>query len=102
LINSQNVVTVFVPTNQALSLIPNWDQIAADDAAMNSFVRSHIVTGGLTAEDIFAESQLTTINDERLVIDPAAETINDAHIVTANQQATNGYFHTIDRALVVP
>ena len=41
LINSDDLVTVFVPTNTALADVQNWDAIVADEAAFDSFVRSH-------------------------------------------------------------
>ena len=60
LINSDDLVTAFVPTNTALDDVPDWEQIVADEAAFDSLVRSHLITGALTAEQIFAGTAAPT------------------------------------------
>ena len=105
LINGDNVITVFVPTNSAIDQIPNWDAIVADPAALDDFVRSHAVAGALTVDQLFAgttPTQLTTLSGEMLTVDPVQRTINGAHIVTPDTPATNGVVQTIDRPLIVP
>jgi uncharacterized surface protein with fasciclin (FAS1) repeats len=42
------------------------------------------------------------MSNETLVIDRLAGTINGAMFVTVDAQATNGYVHTVDDALIVP
>ena len=105
LINGDDVVTVFVPTNQAIALVPNWDEIVADDEAFDSFVRSHLITGAVTADQLFTGTeprQVATLSGEMVTIDPVAQTINGASIVTADTPATNGLVHTIDQLFIVP
>ncbi len=105
LINGDDVVTVFVPTNTAIALVPNWDAIVADPGALDEFVRSHTVTGAVTAEELFAgdvPSQLQTLSGQTVFVDPAAQTINGASIVTADTPGTNGIVHTIDQLFVIP
>jgi uncharacterized surface protein with fasciclin (FAS1) repeats len=105
LINGDAVVTVFVPTNSAIALVPTWDEIVADPAAFDEFVRTHIVSGALTAEQLFAgdvPSELRTLSGQTVFVDPAAETINGASIVTADDAATNGIVHTIDQPFLIP
>jgi uncharacterized surface protein with fasciclin (FAS1) repeats len=105
LINGDNVITVFAPTNAAIAQVPNWDAIVADPAALDSFVRSHAVAGALTFDQLFAgttPTELTTLNGEKLIVDPVQRTINGAHIVTPDTPATNGVVQTIDRLLIVP
>ena len=82
LINGDNVITVFAPTNSAIAQVPNWDAIVADPAALDSFVRSHAVAGALTVDQLFAgttPTELTTLNGETLMVDPVQRTINGAH-----------------------
>ena len=64
LVDGSNVVTVFTPTNAATAQIANWDDIVADDAAFDSFVRSHLISGAVTAEQLFTGTEpyeLTTL-----------------------------------------
>jgi len=94
-------ITVLLPTNTAISAIPNWADIAADDVAFSDFLRGHIVSGRLTSVQILGEFELTTISGETLVIDRLAGTINGARFVSIDAAATNGYVHTIDGPLVI-
>ena len=102
LLNGTDPITLFLPTNGALSALPEWAAIAADDARFEQFLLGHAVQGTLDSTQVFASSQLTTMSDETLVIDSVAGTINGGHLVKADTQATNGYLHTVDDALVVP
>jgi uncharacterized surface protein with fasciclin (FAS1) repeats len=105
LINGDQVITVFVPTNSAIDQVPNWDAIVADPVALDRFVRSHAVPGALTVEQLFTGTtprQLTTLSGEMLTVDPVQQTINGARIVTPDTPSTNGVVQTIDRPLIVP
>jgi uncharacterized surface protein with fasciclin (FAS1) repeats len=104
-INSDDVVTVFAPTDAAIAQVPNWDAIAADPDALENFFRSHAVAGIVTVSDLFDTTPppiVTTLSGQILTIDQVARTINGALIVTADTPATNGVVQTIDRLLVVP
>jgi uncharacterized surface protein with fasciclin (FAS1) repeats len=105
LINGNDLITVFAPTNSAVAQMPSWDAIVADPAALDNFVKSHAVPGALTIEQLFAGTtprQLTTLSGEMLIVDPLQQTVNGARIVTPDTPATNGVVQTIDRLLVVP
>jgi uncharacterized surface protein with fasciclin (FAS1) repeats len=105
LINGENVVTVFVPTDDAVRQDQNWDAIVADPIALESFVRSHIVPGAVTREQLFTGTEpyeLTMLGGQKVIVDPVAKTINGASIVTPDTPATNGIVHTIDQLFSVP
>ena len=96
---------MFAPTNAAIAQVANWDEIVADDDAFDSFVRSHLISGALTAADLFTGTEpyeLPTLSGETIEVDPVNQTINGATIVTADTQGTNGIVQTIDALLVVP
>jgi uncharacterized surface protein with fasciclin (FAS1) repeats len=95
-------ITLFLPTNAALSALPEWTDIAADDARFEAFLRGHAVAGSLNSDQVLAHVELTTLSNETLVIDGPARTINGAMFVTADAHATNGFLHTVDDALTVP
>ena len=56
-------MTVFVPTNAAIAQVANWDDIVADDAAFDSFVRSHLISGAVTAEQLFTGTEPYELTD---------------------------------------
>jgi uncharacterized surface protein with fasciclin (FAS1) repeats len=101
-VTGTNPITLFLPTNTALTALPEWTAIAADDERFEAFLLSHAVAGSLNSTQVLAQFELTTLSNERLVIDRLAGTINGAMFVTVDAQATNGYVHTVDDALIVP
>jgi len=102
LLSGNDPLTLLLPTDTALADIPRWAEIAADDATFAEFLRGHIVAGELTGEQVIGAFELTTLSDEKLLIDRLAGTINGARFVTVDDAATNGYLHTVDGALVIP
>ena len=101
LLNTEGI-TVLAPTNAAIDALPMWDDIVADDVALQQFVLAHVVPGQLDEQEIFAASQVSALSGDVLLIDPATQTINGAHLVVVDQLGTNGIAHTVDAVLVVP
>ena len=95
-------ITVLAPTNAAIEALPIWDDIVADDVALQQFVLAHVLPGQLDEQEIFAATQVTALSGDVLLIDPATQTINGAHLVVVDQLGTNGIAHTVDAVLVVP
>jgi uncharacterized surface protein with fasciclin (FAS1) repeats len=95
-------VTALVPTNAAIEALTSWPDIAADETALRRFVLGHVLPGSLDSEAIFAQTELTTLANDVLQVDPDTQTINGAHLVVVNQLGTNGMVHTVDAFLVAP
>jgi hypothetical protein len=95
-------ITVLAPTNAAIDALPTWGDIVDDDVALRQFVLAHVIPGQLDEQEIFAASQVTALSGDVLLIDPATQTINGAHLVVVDQLGTNGIAHTVDAVLVVP
>jgi hypothetical protein len=100
-LNTQGI-TALVPTNMAIQAVPNWDDIAADETALQHFVLAHVLPGQLDEEAIFAATQVTALSGDVLLIDADTQTINGAHLVVIGQPGTNGIAHTVDAVLVAP
>jgi hypothetical protein len=88
--------TVFAPTNEAMAQIDN--AILNDDDALKKFVANHIA---LTAYSSIRadESQKIKMLSDKYLIFKGSTLIDDASIVTADQYASNGVFHIINKAL---
>ena len=95
-------ITVLAPTNAAIEALPMWDDIVADDVALRQFVLAHVLPGQLDEQELFAATQVTALSGDVLLIDPATQTINGAHLVVVDQLGTNGIAHTVDAVVVVP
>jgi uncharacterized surface protein with fasciclin (FAS1) repeats len=92
---SSKTFTVWAPDNAALAnLAP---EIINDSAKLNQFIANHIALSAFsngTAADTVVVKMLDDKN-----LDFTQGFISDAHIVTANQYASNGLYHIIDKAL---
>ena len=95
-------ITVLAPTNEAIDGLPTWNDISDDDEALRHFVLAHVLAGQLDEEEIFAVEQVSALSGDVLLVEPATQTINGAHLVVIDQLGTNGIAHTVDAVLVVP
>jgi uncharacterized surface protein with fasciclin (FAS1) repeats len=98
--------TVFAPTNAAFAALPagtvdnlllpeNRDQLTA-------ILTYHVVPGNVTSDQL-AGQRLTvaTVNGETVHIDGTdGVTVNDANVITADIEASNGVIHVIDSVLL--
>ena len=95
-------ITLLAPTNEAIAALPTWNDILADETALQHFVLAHVVPGQLDEGEIFAMAQVTALSGDVLTVDPVTQTINGAHLVVLDQLGTNGMAHSVDAVLVVP
>ena len=95
-------ITVLAPTNEAIDALPTWNDISEDEDALQHFVLAHVLPGQFDEEELFAVDQVSALSGDVLLVDPATQTINGAHLVVIDQLGTNGIAHTVDAVLVVP
>jgi uncharacterized surface protein with fasciclin (FAS1) repeats len=100
-------VTALVPTNAAIAALPDGAAILVDPVAFEAFLRSHIVAGSLTTDEIFALPQLTTLGGDTIVVDPMARMLTGpsatpAGVQIADLDGVNGYVDTLTAALAAP
>ncbi|MGE0403671.1 MAG: fasciclin domain-containing protein, partial [Kofleriaceae bacterium] len=62
----------------------------------------HVVSGSVKAADAAKLTSAKTVNGQKITIKAknGAVTINDAKVVTADVQASNGVIHVIDTVLL--
>jgi uncharacterized surface protein with fasciclin (FAS1) repeats len=114
-LSSDGPFTVFAPTNAAFaqllaSLNLTAEQLLANEALLTQVLLYHVLPGKVMAGDIpglldssgklFAE----TAGGSRAVItvDGSRVFINDAQVVTANLEASNGVIHVINKVILPP
>ena len=97
--------TVFAPTDAAFAAIQkdvdnllkpeNKDKLA-------SILTYHVVSGKHLAADLKDGAELTTVQGEKLKVSvkDGKVLIGDAHVVTADVDASNGVVHLIDKVLL--
>ena len=97
--------TVFAPTNEAFSKIPEetLNGLLADPEALASVLTYHVVPGKVMAADVVTLTEATTLNGEVVKIDTTQGVmINDAKVVATDIEAGNGVIHVIDTVLLPP
>ena len=93
-------ITVLAPSDQAMRDVPNIDAILVDPSLSSQLVQAHLVNGSLDADAIFAQP---SINGHP--VDAASRTIAGDFgpvSISASDQASNGWVHTITRVLSAP
>lgn len=99
--------TVFAPTDAAFEALPegtvasllepeNRDQLIA-------ILTYHVVPGKVAAADVATLSTANTVNGAAVSIDATdGVMINDANVVQADIECSNGMIHVVDKVLLPP
>lgn len=105
-LKSPGPFTVFAPTDDAFAALPagtvekllkseNKDQLVAT-------LTYHVVPGEVISSDIAGQKlRATTVQDGTMAIDATSGVmVNDATVIAADVDATNGVIHVIDKVLL--
>ncbi|WP_017655713.1 fasciclin domain-containing protein [Fortiea contorta] len=101
--------TVFAPTNEAFAALPPGTlqqlQLPENRETLVKILRYHVLPGQVTASQL-TSGQVRTIEDTpvNIRVDQAGNQIavNDARVIQANVQASNGVIHAINQVLIPP
>ena len=100
-------LTVFAPTNEAFTaaldaLGITLDELVSDREALRNILLYHVVEGEVTS-DMLEAGEVTTLNGATVTISlEDGVMVNDATVVIADVQASNGVVHVIDGVLLPP
>lgn len=104
-LSGEGPFTVFAPTDAAFAALPegtvdslllpeNKDQLVA-------ILTYHVVPGVVMSGDLVDEMTATTVQGGEITIDlDSGVMVNDASVVTADIEATNGVIHVIDKVIM--
>ncbi|WP_078551485.1 fasciclin domain-containing protein [Bacillus alkalicellulosilyticus] len=96
--------TVFAPTDEAFAALLEElgltaeELLESDDLA--SILLYHVVEGKVMSSDLSDGMEATTLNGETVTISLDPVRVNDANVVTADIEASNGVIHVIDAVLL--
>jgi uncharacterized surface protein with fasciclin (FAS1) repeats len=103
-LQSEGPFTVFAPTDEAFSKLPagTVDSLLADPDALREVLLYHVVPGKVLAADVVELKSAMTAQGSQIDIAVAANgvRINDANVVQADIEASNGVIHVIDRVIL--
>ncbi|MGM0535494.1 MAG: fasciclin domain-containing protein [Pseudomonadota bacterium] len=98
--------TVFAPTDDAFAALPEGTVESLlepeNQAQLQAILTYHVVSGMIMAEDAMAADSATTVQGQDLTITTmdGSVMINDATVVQADIEASNGVIHVIDSVLM--
>ncbi|HUT11108.1 MAG TPA: fasciclin domain-containing protein [Thermoguttaceae bacterium] len=96
-------LTIFAPTNEAFKQIPKdiLDSTLKNKPRLESILKYHVVSGKHMASEIVNLPSVQTLQGESLRISTEGGCrINDASVVNADIECTNGVIHLIDTVLM--
>jgi len=96
--------TAFIPTNEAVSGIPEemLEAIVKNRERLAGMIMYHVVRGKLTTLELTQMEAIRTLQEDHLNISSSPEGIrlNDAVIIQSDIECTNGMYHIIDSVLI--
>ena len=98
--------TVFAPTDEAFGALPEGTVASLlepeNQEQLQSILTYHVVPGKIMAEDAMAADSATTVQGQDITITTmdGSVMINDATVVQADIEASNGVIHVIDSVLM--
>ncbi len=110
-LSGEDELTVFAPTDEAFAaaleaLGLTADELLADTDTLTEILTYHVVAGEVMAADVVGldGQSVETLNGASVEISVDGETVmvNEATVVTADVDASNGVIHIIDAVLLPP
>lgn len=98
--------TVFAPTDEAFAKLPKGtvEALLKDKEALTNILLYHVVSGKVMSGDVVKLNSAETVQGSSVkikVIDGKVM-INDAQVVSADVNASNGVIHVIDTVILPP
>ena len=96
--------TVFAPTNDAFNKLPagTLDALLQDQQQLRAVLTYHAVSGRVTSADLPNRQSAPSVQGAPLTFSVNPPRVNNASIVQADVQASNGVIHAIDTVLLPP
>ena len=97
--------TVFAPTDEAFAKLPQQtlsDLLKPENKEkLTAILTYHVVPGKITASQVANINKAITVQGQSLKVDTKdGVKINDAKVITADVEASNGVIHVIDTVLL--
>jgi len=105
-LKSEGPFTVFAPTDEAFAALPEGTvaSLLANPEALRAILLYHVVPGKVMAAQVVGLTEATTAQGATVAISTYGETvrINDATVIAADVEASNGVIHVIDTVILPP
>ncbi|MBP1910203.1 fasciclin domain-containing protein [Methanolobus bombayensis] len=105
-LSGEGPFTVFAPTDEAFAALPEGtlDELLEDEEALTSVLTYHVVAGKAMSGDLSDMMVLETLQGEEVTIyiTDGNVMVNDANVVQADIETSNGVIHVIDKVILPP
>lgn len=107
-LSSPGPFTVFAPTDDAFAKLPagTVEGLLKDKEKLTAILTYHVVSGKVMADDVKKMDSAKTVQGQDVSIDAKKwhlhrnVKINDANVITADIECSNGVIHVIDSVLI--
>ncbi|MEB1806169.1 MAG: fasciclin domain-containing protein [Bacillaceae bacterium] len=103
-LKGEGPLTVFAPTDEAFAALLDELGVTAEELLANQDLADillyHVVEGKVMSTDLVDGMEATTLNGEKVKITLNPVQVNEANVVTADVEASNGVIHVIDAVLL--
>jgi len=98
--------TVFAPTDEAFAKLPEGTLdmllLPENKEKLTSILTYHVVAGKVTAAEVMKVDTAATVQGQKVTVttNDGKVMVNNAHVVMADVEASNGVIHVIDNVLM--
>ncbi|MFW9974203.1 MAG: fasciclin domain-containing protein [Candidatus Thorarchaeota archaeon] len=103
-LSNKGPFTIFAPTDDAFSKLPKGtvESLLKDKAKLTAILTYHVVPGKVMSKDVLKLKNAKTVQGQKVKIDTKnGVKIDNANVVKADVEASNGVIHVID-AVILP
>jgi uncharacterized surface protein with fasciclin (FAS1) repeats len=102
-LQSKGPFTVFAPNDEAFAKLPKGtvESLLKDKVKLTSILTYHVVPGKIMSKDVMNLKKTKTVQGQDIKIDTKSGVkINNANVVKADIEASNGVIHVIDTVIL--
>jgi uncharacterized surface protein with fasciclin (FAS1) repeats len=102
-LTSEGPFTVFAPTDEAFAKLPEGtvESLLKDKAKLTSILTYHVVSGKVMSKDVMNLKKAKTVQGQDINIDTKSGVkVNNANVVKADIETSNGVIHVIDTVIL--
>ncbi len=102
-LTSAGPFTVFAPTDEAFAKLPEGtvESLLKDKAKLTSILTYHVVSGKVMSKDVMNLKKAKTVQGQDINIDTRSGVkVNNANVVKADIETSNGVIHVIDTVIL--
>jgi uncharacterized surface protein with fasciclin (FAS1) repeats len=103
-LKSEGPFTVFAPNDAAFAKLPEGtvEGLLKDKEALAKILTYHVVSGKVTAKDVVALTEATTVQGQKVTISVrnGSVYVNGAKVIATDIMTSNGVIHVLDSVIL--